>query len=42
MLGEILDAQSRLAGRPIQLSDEVNTSEQTTNFADPRHRLAAL
>jgi glutaminase len=28
----ILDAQSRFAGRPIALSDEVNTSEQTTNF----------
>jgi glutaminase len=29
---QILDVQSRFAGRPIQLSDEVNTSEQTTNF----------
>jgi glutaminase len=29
---KILDAQSRFAGRPIALSDEVNTSEQTTNF----------
>lgn len=28
----ILDAQSRFAGRRIALSDEVNTSEQTTNF----------
>jgi glutaminase len=29
---KILDAQSRFAGRPITLSQEVNTSEQTTNF----------
>jgi glutaminase len=29
---KILDAQSRFAGRKIELSDEVNTSEQTTNF----------
>lgn len=29
---KILDMQSRLCGRPIKLSDEVNTSEQTTNF----------
>jgi glutaminase len=29
---KILDMQSRLAGRPIAMSDEVNTSEQTTNF----------
>jgi glutaminase len=29
---KILDAQSRFAGRPIKLSEEVNTSEQTTNF----------
>ena len=28
----ILDMQSRLAGREIRLSDEVNRSEQTTNF----------
>jgi glutaminase len=28
----ILDMQSRLAGRTIALSDEVNRSEQTTNF----------
>lgn len=28
----ILDMQSRFAGRPIALSDEVNRSEQTTNF----------
>ncbi|MDT7858339.1 glutaminase A [Rubrivirga sp. S365] len=28
----ILDMQSRLAGRQIELSDEVNQSEQTTNF----------
>ncbi len=28
----ILDAQSRFAGRPIRISDEVNQSEQTTNF----------
>jgi glutaminase len=28
----ILDMQRRLAGRPIELSDEVNRSEQTTNF----------
>jgi glutaminase len=28
----ILDMQCRLAGRPIELSDEVNRSEQTTNF----------
>jgi len=28
----ILDMQSRFAGRPIELSDAVNTSEQTTNF----------
>jgi glutaminase len=28
----ILDAQSRFAGRAIALSDEVNQSEQTTNF----------
>lgn len=28
----ILDMQSRLAGRPIQLSDEVNRSEQDSNF----------
>jgi glutaminase len=28
----ILDFQSRLAGRPIALSDAVNTSEQETNF----------
>ena len=30
--GKILDMQSRFAGRPIELSDEVNRSEQTTNF----------
>ena len=30
--GKILDMQSRFAGRPIELSDEVNQSEQTTNF----------
>ena len=30
--GKILDMQSRFAGRPIALSDEVNRSEQTTNF----------
>lgn len=29
---KILDAQSRFAGRSVLLSDEVNTSEQTTNF----------
>lgn len=29
---KILDCQSAFAGRPIALSDEVNTSEQTTNF----------
>jgi glutaminase len=29
---KILDCQSRFAGREIKLSDEVNTSEQTTNF----------
>ena len=29
---KILSMQSRLAGRAIHLSDEVNTSEQTTNF----------
>jgi glutaminase len=29
---QILDVQSRFAGRPIALSDEVNQSEQTTNF----------
>jgi glutaminase len=29
---KILDAQSRFAGRAIQLSEEVNHSEQTTNF----------
>ncbi|MCF3934090.1 glutaminase A [Acuticoccus sp. M5D2P5] len=29
---KILDMQSRLAGRPLSLSDEVNQSEQTTNF----------
>ena len=29
---KILDAQSRFAGRPIPLSEEVNASEQTTNF----------
>lgn len=29
---KILDMQSRFAGRPIALSDEVNRSEQTTNF----------
>jgi glutaminase len=28
----ILDCQSRFAGRQITLSDEVNHSEQTTNF----------
>lgn len=28
----ILDCQSRFAGHPISLSDEVNQSEQTTNF----------
>ncbi len=28
----ILACQSRFAGRPIRLSDEVNRSEQTTNF----------
>ncbi|WP_294536319.1 glutaminase A [uncultured Rhodoblastus sp.] len=28
----ILDVQSRFAGRKIELSEEVNTSEQTTNF----------
>lgn len=28
----IVDMQSRFAGRPIALSDEVNQSEQTTNF----------
>jgi glutaminase len=30
--GKILDMQSRFAGRPVALSDEVNRSEQTTNF----------
>jgi len=30
--GKILDMQSCFAGRPIALSDEVNQSEQTTNF----------
>lgn len=30
--GKVLDMQSRFAGRPIALSDEVNQSEQTTNF----------
>lgn len=30
--GKILDMQRRFAGRPIELSDEVNQSEQTTNF----------
>jgi glutaminase len=30
--GKILDMQRRFAGRPIALSDEVNRSEQTTNF----------
>jgi glutaminase len=30
--GRILDTQSRFAGRQIQLSNEVNGSEQTTNF----------
>jgi len=29
---KVLDMQSRFAGRPIALSDEVNQSEQTTNF----------
>jgi glutaminase len=29
---QILDVQSRFAGRPICLSQEVNQSEQTTNF----------
>jgi len=29
---KILDAQSRFAGHAIELSNEVNTSEQTTNF----------
>jgi glutaminase len=29
---KILDVQSRFAGRAIKLSDEVNASEQTTNF----------
>lgn len=29
---KILDAQSRFAGRPISLSEAVNSSEQTTNF----------
>lgn len=29
---KILDMQSRLAGRQIMLSDEVNQSEQTTNY----------
>ncbi len=29
---KILDCQSSFAGRPIDLSAEVNTSEQTTNF----------
>ena len=29
---KILDMQSRFAGRPLALSDEVNRSEQTTNF----------
>jgi glutaminase len=29
---KIQDAQNRFAGRKIELSDEVNTSEQTTNF----------
>jgi glutaminase len=29
---KILDCQSSFAGKPIKLSDEVNTSEQTTNF----------
>src|SRR5271168_2775589 len=29
---KILDVQSRFAGRTIVLSDEVNTSEQTTNY----------
>jgi glutaminase len=29
---KILDCQSRFAGKPIRLSDEVNQSEQTTNF----------
>lgn len=29
---KILDCQSAFAGREISLSDEVNTSEQTTNF----------
>jgi len=29
---KILDVQSRFAGRTVALSDEVNTSEQTTNF----------
>lgn len=29
---QILDVQSRFAGRPISLSQEVNQSEQTTNF----------
>src|SRR5271166_627243 len=29
---KILAMQSRLAGRPIRISDEVNRSEQTTNF----------
>ena len=28
----ILDTQSRFAGRPIAISDDVNHSEQTTNF----------
>lgn len=30
--GRILDMQSRLAGRALSLCDEVNTSEQATNF----------
>lgn len=29
---KILDTQSRFAGRPIKISDDVNHSEQTTNF----------
>ena len=32
MWARILDAQSRFAGRPIAISPDVNTSEQTTNF----------
>jgi len=32
MWANILDCQSRFAGRRIALSDAVNTSEQTTNF----------